>query len=1154
MDLRRWRIPIGLGVLLGGAAIVYVFPWSRAGLPSPDTSAYAQATTHFYRGLAAFEVGLTDDARREWTAASALAAGEPAIWANLALAHLRLADIDAAAPPLERAVSLAGSDPHVAFLVGRFEILRGRRDEGMAALRRAVSLDPRRLTVRTALIQEIENSGTPDADIEAQRLIDEQAQLAPDNLAVILDRARIAAKRGDLAVLREAVARLGQLSTGWPPEVLERYRDVEQAAGAGSSAEAVRAIAFLRNVLTIVPAFVDARRRVTSPSELVAEPFTRYLRLSNLDAAPAPEDMALAFTRSPIGGTTTDTVLVVTALSPDGEAPPIVVAADASGVRRADAPGFSVPASFPVSGFLPLDWNHDFKVDLVAYGSSGIRLLTQMSDGDFADATVQAAGAEERLTSAVTGAWAADIEMDGDLDVVTGAERGVPAILRNNGDGTWRRTQPFAGLDGLRDFAWADLDHDGDPDAAAIDGAGTLRVFANLQAGQFVPFPDVPDASRASAITAGDLDADGRLDLVVFGEAGQVRRLWFESDRWSVANLVSTPAHDGGRGARLFLADLDNNGALDLVVARREGAAVWLGAADRTMHALPTGQLDGEVQSIIDLNADGQLDLLAVDNGRVVGHLGRSALGYRHQIVRPRAQQAAGDQRINTFGIGGEIETRAGRLVQKQVIAGPVIHFGLGTRTAIDVTRIVWPNGVAQAEFDPDPTQPLVATQRLKGSCPWVFANNGKGLQFVTDFLWRSPLGLRINAQDTAGITQTEDWVRIGGDQLVAENGAYDVRISAELWETHFVDHVSLLAVDHPSDVSVFVDERFARDPPSLAVRAFRDLRRVTRAWDQQGRDVTEIIAARDGRALDSFSKGPYQGVAEEHFLELDLGEPIARNTRSWLAASGWIYPTDSSINVGIGQGRTTIPRGLSLEAQDGSGRWVVVAPDLGFPAGKNKTVLLDLSEVWRAGVAGARRVRLRTNLEIYWDTVMIATEARDVTLQSSRLAATRADLTYRGFSVTTRARRDVPETPTYGRIANTAPRWRDLVGFYTRFGDVRELVAGVDDRYVIMNAGDELRLSFDAPAAPPTGWARDFVLIGDGWVKDGDFNTAFAKTVLPLPRHGTSDYGTSRSVPQLHNDPVYLDHREDWLTYHTRWVEPSAYLAGLHFDRSDAP
>ncbi len=116
------------------------------------------------------------------------------------------------------------------------------------------------------------------------------------------------------------------------------------------------------------------------------------------------------------------------------------------------------------------------------------------------------------------------------------------------------------------------------------------------------------------------------------------------------------------------------------------------------------------------------------------------------------------------------------------------------------MTRIVWPNGVPQAEFDPAVDRPIVAQQRLKGSCPWMFADDGNGMRFVTDFLWRSPLGLRINAQDTAGVTQTEDWVKIRGDQLVARDGAYDVRITAELWETHFVDHVSLMVVDQPED------------------------------------------------------------------------------------------------------------------------------------------------------------------------------------------------------------------------------------------------------------------------------------------------------------------------------------------------------------------
>jgi hypothetical protein len=237
---------------------------------------------------------------------------------------------------------------------------------------------------------------------------------------------------------------------------------------------------------------------------------------------------------------------------------------------------------------------------------------------------------------------------------------------------------------------------------------------------------------------------------------------------------------------------------------------------------------------------------------------------------------------------------------------------------------------------------------------------------------------------------------------------------------------------------------------------------------------------------------------------------------------------------------------------QDETGRWIVVSPDLGFPAGKNKTILIDLGAVVRAGLGRARRIRLRTNLEIYWDSLAIADDMPDGQVRATRVPAARADLRYRGFSTTDFSKREVPELPHYDTMANVVSRWRDLVGYYTRLGDVRELLRDVDDRYVIMNAGDELRLAFPAPVAPPEGWRRDFVLIGDGWEKDGDYNTSFSKTVLPLPRHNHPEYGEavgsgqSAASLELEDDPVYRQHVRDWQTYHTRFVTPLDFLSGL--------
>ncbi|MFC2085899.1 hypothetical protein ACFLRO_01660, partial [Bacteroidota bacterium] len=124
--------------------------------------------------------------------------------------------------------------------------------------------------------------------------------------------------------------------------------------------------------------------------------------------------------------------------------------------------------------------------------------------------------------------------------------------------------------------------------------------------------------------------------------------------------------------------------------------------------------------------------------------------------------------------------------------------------------------------------------------------------------------------------------------------------------------------------------------------------------------------------------------------------------------------------------------------------------------------------------------------------------------------------------------------------LASTGQMWRDLVGYYTRFGDVTELLAQVDDRYVIMNAGDEMVFTFEAPSPPPSGYVRDFVLVGDGWVKDGDLNTSYSTTVRPLPDHQNIDYATAPGL--LEEDPVYLRHSGDWETYHTRYVDPDRF------------
>jgi hypothetical protein len=141
---------------------------------------------------------------------------------------------------------------------------------------------------------------------------------------------------------------------------------------------------------------------------------------------------------------------------------------------------------------------------------------------------------------------------------------------------------------------------------------------------------------------------------------------------------------------------------------------------------------------------------------------------------------------------------------------------------------------------------------------------------------------------------------------------------------------------------------------------------------------------------------------------------------------------------------------------------------------------------------------------------------------------------------VITQANASSPEVPDYNRLSGSKQIWRDLIGYYTRFGDVRELLLRADDRYVIMNAGDEMSFRFAAPAPPPDGWVRDYVIVGDGWIKDGDYNSTFSKTVLPLPYHAKNLYDTPPG--RLEDEPVYQRFPEDWQKYHTRYVTADTF------------
>jgi tetratricopeptide (TPR) repeat protein len=1146
------RSSIRLAVTVFAATLALVTGCHR-GLPSPSSAEYHEFISSFYVGLAALQVG--DDVRAESSLAHAaqLAPGEPAAWADWGILALRQRNFDLAAARFERARKLAPKNDHIYYLLGILGSERGDSAGAILNLRRAVQLNPANLQAEYQLALELERQGDPGSEDEFQQLISQILAAQPNNLAALLELSRIAAKRGDTATLRSAVDRIAAQSAAWPQDARDQLAQLQAAAASGPASSAAIRSVFLRNVLMQLPAFRQQLARIKAAPGDEAQPFTHLLRLESPPGRPAPPDTALHFANRPLSNPAGEKWDWIGAVSLNGEGAPAIVTANSREVRLSTGASFPFPggaanASPSPESVLPIDFNYDFKTDLVLAGAGGLRFMRQDDPAKFTDVTAQTKLPREILAAPYTGAWAVDIEADGDLDIVLGTAGGVPTVLRNNGDGTFKAIHPFSGISGIRQFVWADLNGDGNPDASLIDGAGHLHVFINQRLGNFVEVELPGGFDNVKAIAAADANHDGVLDLLVVRAGGAIVRLSNINDAWDAGEIAQVPntADTLAGEVRLRTADLDNNGAFDLVLANvggarsANGATIWLADENEHFMLLTSTQGPARVFDTAPVSAEGRLDLLGLtSDGQPIDAVNRTTMNYHWQVIRPRAHQATGDQRINSFGIGGQIEIRSGLLLQMQPINSPQLHFGLGNETGAEVARIVWPNGTVRAEFALKADQEVLTEQRLKGSCPFLFAWNGTSMQFVKDTVpWGAALGLRIDSMGPARIAATEEWYKIPGTALAARNGSLDLSITGELWETYYYDSLALMAVDHPAGTEIFTDERFAVPPVKLAVTTVAEPHAIAHATDDLGNDVTDTLRNLDGNYLDTFGRGQYQGITRDHFVEIDLGDDVPVSGPLWLIARGWLHPSDSSINVAISQGGSVHAQPLSLEIPDGHGGWKVARANLGFPAGRNKTCLIDLTGLFHAGVP--HKLRLRTNLEIYWDQIEWARGLPDAATRITRLAPQMADLHYRGFSTIHQANESSPEIPDYNQLAATTQVWRDLEGFYTRYGDVRELLKATDDRYVIMNAGDELALRFAAPPPPPAGWVRDYVIAGDGWVKDGDYNSTFSRTVQPLPYHARTEYDTPPGA--LEDEWVYHHHPEDWQNYQTRYVTADVF------------
>lgn len=1008
--------------------------------------------------------------------------------------------------------------------------------------------DPR---FKYALYEVAKIAPEQDRNTAATAALRDAYQLAPSNIFILsewlLKQAEtqdaeigktIARARETLAPLQESVQKRHRLDLG---SLLD---EADAGAASGDWSKALRNVRFCVNV-TKPNDFSQSDKRWLSPHplEYMLHDFSDAFREKYPQPIANDKLIEVAFELLPadhqpaIEGEVRDAAFVDFNL--DRRIDLAVLTANALQIhsRAAGEDAWAVVASVDLTvdplGVLAadLDWDRDHEVeggcfdadvDFVVYGTRGFVVVRNVKDADSGERRLEKAVFEEptdRLTDIVT-ACLVDFDHDCNLDIVLATKNGIIPVLAPGNWSVPNKNLEFVDVgrfssltmpDGatITSLTPVDWDRDVDIDIVAVAAGKTVGYLENLRHGDFrwrefgEGFESLLPANSLAVIES---DANVSWDIVGGGQSGvslvQTRTMYPGSVQPKASIDLSAAAQSG-----VIACDFDNNAAQDVIGWSEDSVTACRGSLDGSFSEMAS--LIGDPPHPVkqcrasDFDSDGDLDLCLIGPQQI--SLYRNEGGNKNNWLSIRAVgQADNKGAANHHGLGSLVEVKAGPLYQAQVVSQPVTHFGLGQEERASIVRFLWTNGVPQDVIEPQSNQAICEVMTLKGSCPYIYTWTGDRYEFLTDCLWAAPIGLQL-AEDVLAPTRSWEYLRIPGDRLAQRDGKYWLQLTEELWEAGYFDYARLIAVDHPADVEIFSNEKVG--PPSISefqLHAVRQRRYPIAARDQRQRDVLSTIRHRDDNYLRAFDKILAPGLAEEHYLELDLGD-LDSPQQVTLFMTGWIYPTDTSMNVALS--RHPIeggPRPPAVLVPDDSGNWQEVQAYMGFPGGKTKTIAVDLSNAF---LTEDYRVRIATSAQIYWDDVFFTVDEEPAELRLSELELDSADLHYRGFSRPLPSRPNAPDEYDYENRFQT-PKWAPMKGNFTRYGDVRELLAEADDRMAILGSGDELTISFIAPANdPPAGWVRDFVIHNVGYDKDADLNTVYGQTVEPLPYQAMSAY-----------------------------------------------
>jgi tetratricopeptide (TPR) repeat protein len=788
--------------------------------------------------------------------------------------------------------------------------------------------------------------------------------------------------------------------------------------------------------------------------------------------------------------------------------------------------------------------------------------------------------------------------------IVGGALTYPPTFFENPREGKFILRDLVSPRTPTRGIVALDFDHDGWMDLAFThDGSPALTLWRNNHGKSFeqVKLPET-NWVRAYGVAAFDYDNDGWVDLVAVGETkdgkGEIKLFRnLGPDGWKdVTADVGLDKIQLKEPRAIITGDYDNDGATDLLITQNHGPAVLLknegGNQNHWLRLALKGLADNKsaIGTKVEVFSGGNRQKFEIYGSN--GYLGQNSpyltvgLGDAKEadIVRmlwPTGVlqdeiQVAGDKQQNFL----EIDRRGSscptlfvwngeryQFVADMLGAGVVGHWvGPGQRDIprpvewIKIDRSMIREKASNAcHPEAGGSSPRDLTKAGCQLCRERECCSGMGHGNSSPAAPAAPADVGSLAPPAPPLRMTSSSVRsvqTSDSQLPTTTLSF--RFMEPLEEAVYLDQVRLLAVDHPADVDVYPNEYFASNPPypEFKVVVSRDARPPAGAWDDHGRDVLSDLKAH--RYIDDFALTQFLGFAQPHSLTLDLGEPY-HGGPLWLLMHGEVeYFSANSMYAASQAGIQAIAP--YVEAQDASGHWKRVVEDMGFPAGGPRTMTADLTGKLPGDT---QKIRITTNLQLYWDSILIDRTQQEVTgcgkagsstraknalarndkggcddqgevphLTNVRLV--RADLEHHGYPFKIEGTPPGNVNYIYERTSATGPYTRPA-GSYTRYGDVLPLLTATDDKLAVFGSGDEVQLDFDPSNLPvlPKNWVRDYFFAANGYEKDMDFYAADGNFVAPLPflSMGEYPYAPKKSFPLDDAHVNYL------LEYNTRFM-----------------